>query len=375
VRFVVFGGGIQGEVIARNLAGRRETDRVTVADVRPAAGGRLPSKCVRSRANVLKKAEVARASRGADAAVLAVPSAIARNALENLIEAGIPTADISFTPEPPLDLSARARRAGVPVVLDCGLAPGLSHILAAAAHRELGGLDSLRIYVGGIPQRPPEFFGHAVYFNPRDLLDEYIRPARMRVGGRRLAPHPLDGEVEALKDSRVGLLDAFPSDGLRTLLGSFPRVPDMIELTLRHPIHLAMMESLRSLGLLDGDDATDALAAALGRRYPWSRFPDQVLMEVWARGGRNERRYRLHALAHRRASALARITGYTGAAVAVLLARRGFTEPGVFPPEKLGLQKEWTSSVLEDLGVHGIRIDDRGRLRTLQGTGAGRLGR
>ncbi|HLF06560.1 MAG TPA: hypothetical protein VI893_05210 [Thermoplasmata archaeon] len=128
---------------------------MALADVRQAAGSKLPNR-ERVRADAVDPRDMARLAKGTDAAVLAVPSAIVRRALANLIDSGIPTADISFTPELPLDLARRARAPDVSVVLDCELALGLSHVLAAAAHRELGGLGSLRIYVGGIPRRSPQ---------------------------------------------------------------------------------------------------------------------------------------------------------------------------------------------------------------------------
>ena len=354
---------MQGEVIARNLAARRETERVTLADLRAPAGPMLSKKCVRIRADALDPGALAKASRKADAAILAVPSAIARESLANLIDAGVPTVDISFTPEPPLDLDRRARRSRVPVVLDCGLAPGLSHILAAAAHRELGGLDSLRIYVGGVPQSPPEAFRHAVYFNARDLLDEYIRPARMRRRGRNIAPHPLDAPVESHRHTKVGRVEAFPSDGLRTLLTSFTEVRDMAELTLRHPGHLEAMRSLRAAGLLEGDQRTDALATSLGALFPSSGFPDRVVMDVRGRRGGRERRFSLHAVQEKSGNAMARTTGFTGAAAAVLLARGEFSEPGVHPPERLGDDPRLTAAVLADLGSRGILVERRGALR------------
>jgi len=294
-----------------------------------------------------------------------VPSVIARRALANLIETGVPTVDISFTPEPPLDLFRRARRSRVPVVLDCGLAPGLSHILAAAAHRELGGLDSLRIYVGGIPQVPPAVFRHAVYFNARDLLDEYIRPARMRRRGRNIAPHPLDAPVESLRDLRVGRLEAFPSDGLRTLLTSFTAVRDMAELTLRHPGHLGAMRSLRTEGLLEGDRRTDSLASTLATLFPSAWFPDRVLMDVRGRRAGRERRFSLHAIQGKSGNAMARTTGFTGAAAAVLLASGDFVETGVHPPERLGNDPKLTEAILADLGSRGIRVEKRGTLRVI----------
>jgi len=362
MRFVVLGGGgAQGRLIVEQLAGRPDTTEVVAADVRAPPG--LPPKARGLALDALDAGQVARAAKGADVAVTALPGPIGLRALGHLLAARVPVVDLAFTPEAPYHLDAQARDAGVPVVVDCGVAPGLSHILAAKAHRELGGLDALTIYVGGLPLQPPPGFHHAVYFHPRDLLEEYIRPARMRVRGKDEAPAPLDAPVEALHDAEVGPLEAFLSDGLRSLLASFPDVPEMVEKTLRIPGHLEAMRTLRALGLLEGDAATDAVAKALGARFPAERFPDRLLMEVWGQRCAQERRYRVHTLRAGAASAMARSTGGTAAAAAVLLARGGFRVPGVHAPERLGMDAKACEAVLADLAAQGMSVESQGRLR------------
>lgn len=361
MKLLVLGAGMQGRVIAANLAARKETTEVALGDLRAPASP-LPSKVRGVALNALDAGEVARASRGFDAAVLALPGEIAMKALENLIAARVPTVDLSFTPTLPYHLDGAARAAGVGVLCDFGVAPGLSHVLAADLKRELGGLDRLRIYVGGMPIAPPPVFRHAVYFNVRDLLSEYIRPARVREHGKDAAPAPLDAPVETLVDDEVGPLEAFVSDGLRSLLSSFPDVPDQREMTLRVPGHLDAMRTLRALGCLEGDATTDAVADAIGKRYHADAFPDRLLMEVWGERGGRKKSWRLHALREKGESAMSRTTGYSAAAAAVILATRRFTQPGVHPPEKLGEDARATTALLADLAQRGLAVTAGSRL-------------
>src|SRR5690606_25417103 len=123
---------------------------------------------------------VAAAARGCDVAVTSLPATIGTIALPALLAAGVPTVDTSFTVDLPFHLDADARHAGVPVLVDFGIAPGLSHVLAAALVRDLERTESVRILVGGMPLAPPPAFRHAVYFHALDLMDEYLRPARLR---------------------------------------------------------------------------------------------------------------------------------------------------------------------------------------------------
>ena len=351
MRIVIFGGGMQGRVIADNLAARPEKPEIVVADIAEPHG--LPSAYKFKASDVLLPADVEAAVEGASVAVLAVPSAIARDALKNLLATGIPVVDVSFTPDPPLDLDALAKKSGSVCVVDCGIAPGLSHILVGDAYARLGGLDTVKILVGGIPQKPPAVFKHAIYFNPCDLIAEYVRPARARENGKEIDPHPLQAEVEEFKDSELGDLKAFLSDGLRSLLTSFPDVPDMWERTLRYPGHLETMTILEELGMFE-DASIKSTASALQTRYPAGEFADYLLMVVKASKGGKEIVWRLLDRETDGNSAMSRTTGFTTAAAAMVLARKQFTTPGVHAPEALGKHPEITKIIVEDLSERGV---------------------
>lgn len=351
MRIVIFGGGMQGRVIAKNLATRKEKPEVVLADVTQVSG--LEDGVEFQKVDVLDLEQVRTVVKGADAAVLAVPSSIAHDALSNLIETGIAVVDVSFTPDPPLDLNDKAVKAGSCVVLDCGVAPGLSHILVGNAYAELGGLDRARILVGGIPQEPPAVFHHAIYFNASDLISEYTRPARAREKGKDIAPHPLDAPLETYDDKEVGKLDTFLSDGLRSLLTSYPDVPDMVERTMRWSGHMETMTTLGKLGMFD-DEVVGATAFKLSSRYPAHKHPDLMLMIVEAQKGKKTKSWRLIDRCTNEQSAMSRTTGFTTAAVAMILAKKQFTTPGVHAPEKLGHEKGITEAILDDLAERGV---------------------
>lgn len=361
MRILVLGGGMQGRIIASNLAARKNVDEVVVADPRDLEG--LPEGARALKLDALDPDAIMRAAEGMDALVVALPSAIGKAGLKNALRAGKPVVDISFTAETLDDLQDDARRSGATAIVDCGVAPGLSHILAGHAYRELGGLDHLRIRVGGIPQDPPAPFHHAVYFNPHDLISEYYRPARMRRGGKDSAPHPLDAPVERYHDEEMGDHEAFISDGLRSLLTSYPDVPDMVELTLRRPGHLGFMRDLRKAGFFDthaldlgSEPPVHATARVLGHRYPERDHPDYLLMTVEGRRGAKRLAWRLLDKHDGTTSAMSRTTAYTAAAVAALLAEGRFVNPGLHAPERLADEPELVERVLADLDAHGVPV-------------------
>ena len=354
MKIVVVGGGMQGCVIARNLLARKEQPTIIIADIKKPLN--LPQGAQFSPCNVLNADEVATLVKDADAVTLAVPSQIAHEALTNIIKTGVPVVDVSFTPNPPLELDALAKQTGSCCVVDCGVAPGLSHLLVGAAYTKLGGLDKARILVGGMPQNPPKTFKHAVYFNPHDLLAEYVRPARARKNGKDIAPAPLDVPVEVYKDKDLGTLDAFLSDGLRSLLTSYPDVKDMAELTLRWPGHITAMTTLRNMSLLDSEASLAAIANQLGAQYPENAYPDVLVMLVEASRGDNKMSWRLIDTRTNNESAMSRTTAYTTAAMTMVLARKQYTQAGVIPPEQLGNNLKLVNTIIEDLREHGIML-------------------
>lgn len=355
MRIIVVGGGMQGRVIADNLSRRKEKPQVTIVDIKKPDW--LPENVDFVECDVLDEFQLAPAVKGAAAAVLAVPSQIAHRALKNLILAGAHVADVSFTPDPPLDLDLEAKMKGSCCVVDCGIAPGLSHILVGAAYKQLGGLDEVRILVGGMPESPPPVFHHAVYFNPEDLIAEYVRPARARTGGRDIALDPLESKFEKFKDAEMGEFETFISDGLRSLLVSYPDVPEMVERTLRRKGHLETMRTLKAVGLFDGAAAATT-AATLGVKYPAESYSDFILMVVEGRKGDKRMAWRVLDKKSGGLTAMSRATGFTTAAIAMLLAQGKFSTPGVHAPEVLGQEETLAQAVITDLASRGIKTEE-----------------
>jgi len=202
-------------------------------------------------------------------------------------------------------------------------------------------------------------FHHAVYFNPRDLIAEYVRPARARSDGKDIAPPPLEVDFESYNDPDFGTLESFLSDGLRTLLESYPNVANMSERTLRWRGHLETMKSLNEMGLFKDMRTSNGIADALGERYPADEHPDMMVMLVEGRRkGGKRKAWRLIDRKTNGQSAMSRTTGYTTAAIAMVLAKRLFNQPGVHAPEVLGKNASLTEHILDDLSKRGVVVTE-----------------
>ncbi|HUP02039.1 MAG TPA: saccharopine dehydrogenase C-terminal domain-containing protein [Gemmatimonadota bacterium] len=370
-RISVFGAGRVGALIARDLAADPGLE-VHVADRSAAALERLTADVpVRVHRLDLGECEAIREVAGmSDVAVGAVPGALGFRLVETLIDAGTPAVDISFFSEDPFLLDAAARERGVPVVVDSGVAPGISNLLAGRAAAELEPLESIRILVGGLPLAPVAPWGYRAVFSPADVLEEYVRPSRFRVDGAEIVA-PALSDVELVEFPGIGTLEAFLTDGLRTLLATSP-ARTLVEKTLRWPGHADRVRLLRDTGFFDTEPIDlggaevaprDLTLALLGEQWALGESEEEfTLLRVEAIGIRGARRERIRwDLLDRTdpatgATSMARTSGFPAAIVARLLAEGRWNQPGVYAPEELGARAEVAERVLSELARRGIRV-------------------
>ncbi len=370
-RAAVLGAGLVGGLIARDLA--TDSDfQVRIADVSPEALERargIPGVAILE-ADLSRADEVLRAVEGAGVVVLALPGSVATPVLRAVLDARRPVADISFAPEDPFELDAIARAAGVAAVVDCGVAPGLSNLLVGRSSAALDETESVSILVGGLPVRRVWPWEYRVVFSLSDVLEEYSRPCRMREHGVEVVK-PALSEVELVELPEVGTLEAFNTDGLRTLLRTLP-APTLKEKTLRYPGHAERMRALRETGFFDtaplsagGREVAprDVTLALLGRALRLPEGEEELtILRVEVEGRKGGKRVRLTwNLLDRTdratgATSMSRTTGFPCAIVARLLARGQIRETGIVPPEILGRDERLTGVILDELARRGVRV-------------------
>ena len=190
-------------------------------------------------------AEAIRAGRVSE--VLVARGARSTQGLRAVIEAGKSYCDISFMPEDGTQLDELARSRGVTCVIDCGVAPGVSNILAGHAAVKMDPCERLDIFVGGLPVERHWPYEYKAGFAPHDVIEEYTRPARLMENGRVVVKEALS-EAEFLDFPGIGTLEAFNTDGLRSLAYTM-MIPSMKEKTLRYPGHIELMRVFRETGL------------------------------------------------------------------------------------------------------------------------------
>ena len=370
-RVIVLGAGMVGSLIARDLAADPSLT-VTSADARADALARLSaadSTIETRRVDLSAPGAVRSAVEGFDLACGALPGHDGFRALREVIDAGVDYCDISFMPEDALTLDDLARRRSVRAVVDCGVAPGMSNLLAGVAAGRLSPCRSIEILVGGLPRLRRAPFEYKAAFSPADVIEEYTRPARYVEHGRVVVREALS-EVEPISLPGVDSLEAFNTDGLRSLIHTL-HVPDMKEKTLRYPGHAALMRAFREAGFFSADVIETAsgvvrpLDVASALLFPrWTYEPgeeDLTVMRVMAEGDDAGRPVRLvwdvldfydAALG---ASSMARTTAFPCALVARELLAGSITTPGVLPPERLATDDALVGRVMDGLESRGVR--------------------
>ncbi len=184
----------------------------------------------------------------ADLVVTALPSNIAFKVVSDLVSKCVNVVDVSFFAEDPYVLEDIVSKCDSIFIPDAGFAPGYSNLVVGYGVNLLGNVDSIEVFVGGIPSKPIPPLGYVITWNPLDLIEEYVRPARIVEESKIKFVDPLETIVEVdLGD--LGRFEGFISDGLRTLLKNI-RVRNMREVTLRWPNHLSKMKFLRDIGLM-----------------------------------------------------------------------------------------------------------------------------
>ena len=344
-----------GSAIASDLAHETEY-QVTVADISRHALAQIEARASVTivETDLQDPGAIAQIIEGADLVVSAIPGFMGFNTLKQVLEAGKDVVDISFFSEDPFELDELAKRNNVTAVVDCGVAPGLCNILAGYQYDRMDEAYIYTCYVGGLPQTRQWPFEYKAVFSPRDVLEEYIRPARTVEHGT-VVVKPALSDIELISFPDIGTVEAFNTDGLRTLIQTL-NIPEMREKTLRYPGHANLMKVFRESGFFDAEpievDGASVRPISVTSRLLFDQWrlqeeeADITMMQVIMAGSRDGTPVTYTASLIDRydektgTTSMARTTGYTCAIVARQVLNGMFSRKGICPPEYVG-QTEW----------------------------------
>jgi len=356
MRMLVLGAGLQGSACAYDLLQQSAVQRVTLADLKP---GRLPAflknnrdkRLVTARLDAKQSVRLRKLMRGHDAVLNALPYYFNYSVARNAIAAGLHCADLGGNTEivhKQKTLHAAARKKRISIIPDCGLAPGMVNIIAAEGIRRVGDAESVKIFVGGLPQKPEPPLNYQIVYSLEGALDYYTTPSWILREGR---PERVDAlsELEDVEfPSPVGTLEAFHTGGgISTMPWAYRgKMRTMEYKTLRYPGHVAIMRPIREMGLLSLEPVKmkgteivprDAFIAAVSPQLTKPSSKDLVALRVEVQG-KNGNRVAWQLLDYfdeaTGISAMMRTTGYSLAITGVMQVDGRISAIGVHTPDE-----------------------------------------
>ncbi|MDD4554309.1 MAG: saccharopine dehydrogenase C-terminal domain-containing protein [Bacteroidales bacterium] len=386
MKIIVLGAGLVGGPMALDLAKDSKFD-VAIADINPAnllaVEQRWKSLSVKGfqtgkplqtiRQDLSDPAQVTKLVSDFDMAVNAVPGFMGFRTLNAILEAGKNAVDIAFFIEDPFGLDDLAKRKGVTAIMDMGVAPGMCNVLIGYAHSLLDETDEVLYMVGGLPVVREWPYEYKAVFSPVDVIEEYTRPARFIENGKMVVK-PALSDPELLDFPGIGTLEAFNTDGLRSLAHTV-KCRNMKEKTLRYPGHIEKMRMLRETGFFSLEEVEikgamirpmDLTARLLFPKWKLNEGEaDITVMKVVVEGTKEGRRIRyswdlidrydeptgIHSMA--------RTTGYTATTAVRMIADGIYTRKGISVPEFVGQQPGCVDYLLKGLGEKNVQYHQK----------------
>ena len=369
----VLGAGLVGHAIVQDLA-RDKDYNISVYDYDESKLTQFTgiNNVKAQQVDLLKENDFSDLLKGVDLAISAVPGFMGFETLLKIIKTGTDVVDIAFFPEDPFQLDEFAKEHNVTAVTDCGVAPGLCNIILGYQNTRMDDISRYECFVGGLPKVRRMPFQYKAGFSPIDVLEEYIRPARFIEFGKEIIK-PALSDIEHIDVPGVGTLEAFNTDGLRSLLRTI-HVPFMKEKTLRYPGHAQIMKMLRDNDFLSYEEMDvngrkikpiELTSKLLFKNWQFAQGEEDITyMRVIIDGKKGESNYSFtYDLLdsydkNTGTTSMARTTGYTCTAVARLLLQEKKLANGICPPEFIGRDEKNYNFIIKELAKRNITLNE-----------------
>jgi saccharopine dehydrogenase-like NADP-dependent oxidoreductase len=374
MKIIVLGAGLVGNVIARDLMEDQEYE-ITIADINQETLDHLSHNYDLKGiyADLSNPVMIKDLVKDYDLVIGALPGFLGFQTLKTVIEAGKDIIDISFLAEDPFSLDELAKEKGVTAVVDCGVAPGLSSVVLGYIDGILDETTDFLCYVGGLPVDRDWPYEYKAPFSPSDVIEEYVRLARYVEEGE-IVVKPALSEPELIDFPGVGTLEAFNTDGLRTLIRTM-NIPNMKEKTLRYPGHIEIMKIFRESGFFSEEQIEingknikplEVTSKLLFNQWKLNEGDEDItVLKVVIEGIKDGKKYRYtYDMVDRYdkekgITSMARTTGYTCTATARLVLKGVFDRKGICPPEFLGQKEEVYNALIEDLWKRNVILKEK----------------
>lgn len=358
MKILVLGAGRMGHGAVFDLVHNSPgVEQVTVADfdlkkaeaVAEAVG---TSKVDAHHIDASNQSDAARLMKGHDSVISCVNYWYNASLSRAAIETGTNFCDLggnNYVVDSQLALDEEAKAAGVSIIPDCGLAPGMVSILAMHGAAKFDTVDEIHIRVGGLPQDPQLPLNYQLVFSVEGLINEYVEVARVIRDGK-IIEVPSMTELESLEFDGFPPLEAFQtSGGTSTLPDTFlGKIKELDYKTIRYAGHCDKFKTMIDLGLCSSDEILvdyqkvkpRKVFGELLQKYLPADGPDYVLVRLGFVGKKDGGVKRLrYDIVDKHddstgLSAMMRTTAFPASIIAQMMARGDVLTRGATPQEK-----------------------------------------
>jgi len=371
--YVILGSGRQGQSGAYDMALFGNADKIIMADIDLMAAqnaasnlNKLTNKTIATpqHLDIRNVDALGNLIKGADCVLSGVPYYFNVDIARACIEAKVNMCDLGGNTHivlKEIEMDKVAKDAGITIVPDCGLMPGMGNVIAVYGMNKMDTCKEVQIRCGGVPQNPKPPLGYKLLFNIEGLTNEYFGKAYI-LRNSKVTEIDTFQELENLEFSPpVGRCEAFTTTGgTSTCPWTFEGKIEKYEYkTVRYPGHYEKIKTMLDLGLLDMEpveiNGIRIIPRSLFHKVvtPKILFPDDkdlVVLRVMCSGIKNEDEikitYDLMDFQDDNFSAMERTTGFAASIVAIMLAN-GEVDKGVIPLEKTGIENNFVKELLK----------------------------
>ncbi|MCZ2257430.1 saccharopine dehydrogenase family protein [Sporosarcina sp. G11-34] len=379
MKVVVLGAGLMGKETARDLVKSDDVQKVYLADLNVLGAVDFAKKLMSKKLDILQldatnDKQLRDVMALGDVVVNALFYTFNEKVARTAVDIGVHSIDlgghIGGATEAVLTLAEKAAAKGVTIIPDLGVAPGMINILTGYGAGKLDSVNSVKLYVGGIPVNPEPPLNYNVVFSLEGVFDHYTDPSHVIRGGV-LKEIPSLSEIEIIHFQKYGELEAFhTSGGTSTLTKSFPAVETLEYKTIRYKGHAEKFQLLVDLGLLarnnevtiDGKTVKvrDVMREHLSPLLKLGKKSDAVLLRVIVSGEKDgaAKVYQYELVTEKdvkvNETAMARATANTMSIVAQMIGTGVISKRGVHPPEKIVPGEQY----IEEMKKRGVVIEE-----------------
>lgn len=360
MKVVVLGAGLMGKEAVRDLVKNDEVTAVYLADQDVRKAENFADELLSDKLSILNldarnDLQLNEVISLGDVVINALFYTFNEQVVKQAIAAGVHCVDlgghIGGATDAVLELREKAEARGVTIIPDLGVAPGMINILSGYGADKLDKVESIRLYVGGVPVHPEPPLNYNIVFSLEGVFDHYTDSSRVIRDGK-VIELPSLSEIETVHFDEFGDMEAFhTSGGTSTLLESFPDVQTLEYKTIRYPGHAEKFQLLVDLGLLSRESTIqvdgkplrvrDVMRAHLTPQLLLGEKQDAVLLKVIVSGVASgmaatyEYNMTVTKDTEMNETAMALATANTISVVAQMIGNGTITKRGVYPPEAI----------------------------------------